>query len=205
MWFLISFYQIAFSIYVRSLGGNYILLPIFEKLESPPTKRFGPRDQMRWGRGEPGASLQIFTASEEIVDIFDFAQLHPKSTFPRGNERKYQQYEKVASEGKEVYMNGQKRNRSGWYLQVGCWGSCGAFDMLLGWVGGLYDELWSMKNKSPPREREKIRKIWKAVEKLRFGIGLKLRNETSESLQLKGGNALLIIVFKLEGNLQQVM
>ena len=139
--FWILFYQITFLIYVRSLGGNYILLPIFEKLESPPTKRFGPRDQMRCGRGEPGASLQIFTASEEIVDIFDFAQLHPKNTFPRGNERKSAKYEKVASERNRYDMNGQKRNRSGWYLQVGCWGSCGAFDMLLGRVGGLYDEL----------------------------------------------------------------
>ena len=96
---------------------------------------------MGCGRGCSGASLQIFTASEEIVDIFDFAQLHPKNTFPRGNERKSAKYEKVASERNRYDMNGQKRNRSGWYLQVGCWGSCGAFDMLLGRVGGLYDEL----------------------------------------------------------------
>jgi len=101
----------GFSIYVRSLGGNYILLPIFEKLESPPTKRFGPRDQMRCGRGEPGASLQIFTASEEIVDIFDFAQLHPKNTFPRGNERKSAKYEKVASESN--FPHGEREKMPG--------------------------------------------------------------------------------------------
>jgi len=66
---------------------------------------------MRCGRGEPGASLQIFTASEEIVDIFDFAQLHPKNTFPRGNERKSAKYEKVASESN--FPHGEREKMPG--------------------------------------------------------------------------------------------